>query len=193
MATSFWDGIRSRASSVDLPDRRDFSLPDLKDIDLPKVDLHDLPRPDLAAAGKAVGDGVGALSKRIDEISREMRQVRVVKGPEPRVAPAAGIALLGGIGAGMGLMYFMDPRVGQQRRDRLISRIKALFGQAKQAVNERRGATESEWDDIGTGELTGSYGSGSSLAADPFAANTADAPIDADAPIETPELAESRT
>jgi len=189
MATSFLDGIRRRASSIDLPERRDISLPDLKDlkdIELPKIDLHDLPRPDLAAAGRAVSDGVGALGKRIDEIGRDVRQVRIVKGPEPRVAPAAGVALLGGLGAGMGLMYFLDPRVGQQRRERLVRRIMGLFGQAKQAVNERRGAVASEWDDIGTGELTGSYGSGGTIAADPLAADTSDTLL------ESPELAESR-
>ncbi|MDQ3493806.1 MAG: hypothetical protein M3452_11195 [Chloroflexota bacterium] len=203
MAFDFLDGIRRRASSVDMPDRREFSLPDidLKNIELPKIDLHDLPRPDLAAAGRAVGEGVGALGKRIDEIGRDMRQVRVVKGPEPRVAPAAGIALLGGIGAGMGLMYFMDPRVGQQRRDRLVSRIKGLFGQAKQAVNDRRGATQSDWDDIGTGETEGSFGSDTSLSSDPFLASPASAsPLSASSvdsslesdPLDSPELAESR-
>lgn len=186
MATSFLDGIRRRTSSVDMPDRREFSLPDLKDIELPRIDLHDLPRPDLAAAGRAVGEGVGALGKRIDEIGRDIRQVRVVKGPEPRVAPAAGIALLGGIGAGMGLMYFMDPRVGQQRRDRLISRIKGLFGQAKQAIADRRGATNDEWDDLGSNDTVGSFGSGGGLAPDTFGDQ---APEPA---LETPAFSESR-
>lgn len=191
MTTSFLDGIRRRASSIDLPDRRDISLPDLKDIDLksielPRIDLHDLHKPDLSAAGRAISEGVGALGKRIDGVGRDMRQVRIVKGPEPRVAPAAGIALLGGLGAGMGLMYFLDPRVGQQRRERLVSRIMGLFSQAKQAVNERRGGAETEWDDIGTGELAGSYESGGSISADPFAASTSDTPL------ESPELAESR-
>ncbi|MDQ3553911.1 MAG: hypothetical protein M3395_05835 [Chloroflexota bacterium] len=192
MAIDLLDGIRRRASSVDVPERRDFSLPD--------IDLHDLPKPDLAAAGRAVSEGVGALGKRIDEIGRDMRQVRVVKGPEPRVAPAAGAALLGGLGLGMGLMYFMDPRVGQQRRERLVSRIQGLFGQVKQTVNDKRGATASEWDDIGTGDRAGSFGSGGSLAtdplasgplgtdplADPFASDPSTTALDA------PELAESR-
>lgn len=163
MAIDLLDGIRRRASSVDVPERRDFSLPD--------IDLHDLPKPDLAAAGRAVSEGVGALGKRIDEIGRDMRQVRVVKGPEPRVAPAAGVALLGGLGVGMGLMYFMDPRVGQQRRERLVSRIQSLLGQVKQTVNDKRGATASEWDDIGTGDSAGSFGSGGSLATDPLASD----------------------
>ncbi len=195
MATGFLDGIRRRASSVDMPERRDFSLPD---IDLPRIDLHDLPKPDLAAAGRAVSEGVGALGKRIDEIGRDVRQVRIVKGPEPRVAPAAGIALLGGLSAGMGLMYFMDPRVGQQRRDRLVSRIKALFGRAQQAVNDRRGATGSDWDDIGTGvgDTADSFGSGGSLETDPFGANPpATSPLTASAStpsLDEPELAESR-
>jgi len=197
MAIDLLGGIRRRASSADMPERRDFSLPD--------IDLHDLPKPDLAAAGRAVSEGVGALGKRIDEIGRDMRQVRVVKGPEPRVAPAVGAALLGGLGVGMGLMYFMDPRVGQQRRERLISRIQGLFGQVKQTVNDKRGATGSEWDDIGTGESAGSFGSGAGLTtdplstdplstdplstdplADPFAASPATSSLDA------PELAESR-
>jgi hypothetical protein len=178
MAIDFLDGIRRRTSSIDMPERREFSLPD--------IDLHDLPKPDLSAAGRAVGEGVGALGKRIDEISRDLRQVRVVKGPEPRVAPAAGIALLGGLGVGMGLMYFMDPRVGEQRRERLVSTINGFFGKAKQAVDERRGATQSDWDDIGTGEITDSLGSGGSLGSDPFAASGSDTLLDA------PELAESR-
>ncbi|MBA3413740.1 MAG: hypothetical protein H0U10_00755 [Chloroflexia bacterium] len=178
MAIDFLDGIRRRTSSIDMSERREFSLPD--------IDLHDLPKPDQSAAGRAVGEGVGALGKRIDEISRDLRQVRVVKGPEPRVAPAAGIALLGGLGVGMGLMYFMDPRVGEQRRERLLSRINGFFGQAKQAVNERRGTTQSDWDDIGLGETTDSLGSGGSLSSDPFAVSGSDTLLDA------PELAESR-
>lgn len=194
MAIDFLDGIRRRVSSVDMPERRDFSLPDfdLKNIERPKIevphiDLHDLPKPDLAAAGRAVGEGVGALGKRIDEIGRDVRQVRIVKGPEPRVAPAAGIALLGGLGVGMGLMYFLDPRVGQQRRERLLNRIKGLLGQARQAVSERRGTMQSDWDDIGTGETTGTLGSGGSLTSDPFGSDPSGSSLDA------PELAESRT
>lgn len=205
MSIDLLDGIRRRAPFMDTPERREFSLP------VPRIDLHDLPKPDLAGAGRAVSEGVGALGKRIDEIGRDVRQVRIVKGPEPRVAPAAGIALLGGLGVGMGLMYFLDPRVGQQRRERLLSRIMGLFGQAKQAVNDRRGSTASDWDDIGTGtgDTTDSFGSGGSLASDPLAsggsatslgATSFDTPTSVDGPDtlgtptsqDAPELSDSR-
>lgn len=199
MSIDLLDGIRRRAPFIDTSERREFSLPDLKGVDLPRIDLHDLPKPDLAGAGRAVSEGVGALGKRIDEIGREVRQVRIVKGPEPRVAPAAGIALLGGLGAGMGLMYFLDPRVGQQRRERLVSRIMALFGQAKQALSERRGSSTSDWDDIGTGtgDTAGSFGSGGSLASDPLASSgSATSPdtaaFDTPTALDAPELADSR-
>jgi len=200
MSIDLLDGIRRRAPFMDTPERREFSLPDLKGIELPRIDLHDLPKPDLAGAGRAVSEGVGALGKRIDEIGRDVRHVRIVKGPEPRVAPAAGIALLGGLGAGMGLMYFLDPRVGQQRRERLVNRIMGLFGQAKQVVNDRRGSTASDWDDIGTGtgDTAASFGSGGSLGSEPFGSSSpgtsldASSSLDTPASLEAPELADSR-
>ncbi len=62
---------------------------DVPESRLPKIDLSkvELPKPDLAAAGRAVGGGVDALTRRLDELGQEVRSIRVVRGPEPRVAP----------------------------------------------------------------------------------------------------------
>lgn len=122
-------GWRRRLPDIEVPDvdRDRFSMPHL---DLPKIDLKDLDlrKPDLSSAKDALSDGVEALGRRIDELGHEVRSVRVVRGPEPRVGPAAGIALLGGLGLGMALMYFMDPRAGQRRRARIIERVTSLTG-----------------------------------------------------------------
>ncbi|MBA2487817.1 MAG: hypothetical protein H0V36_00655 [Chloroflexi bacterium] len=122
-------GWRRRLPDIEVPDidRDRFSMPRL---DLPKIELKDLDlrRPDLSGAKDALSDGVEALGRRIDELGHEVRNVRVVRGPEPRVGPAAGIALLGGLGIGMALMYFLDPRAGQRRRTRIIDRLMSLVG-----------------------------------------------------------------
>lgn len=137
--------------SIELPHldlgglRRPSSLPDAK---LPKIDLHkvELPKPDLAAAGRAVGGGVDALTRRLDDLGHEVRSIRVVRGPEPRVGPAAGLALLGGLGTGMALMYFLDPRVGAARRGQLIRRLQAVVEQLRSKIMDRGQDT---WDDLG--------------------------------------------
>jgi hypothetical protein len=113
-------------------------LPDMdrsgitKDMKLPEIDLKDLrERADIQGAGKALGEGVDAVAQRLDEIGRDIRSIRIVRGPEPRVAPAAGagigLGLLAGLGIGMALMYFFDPREGMLRRERLMATIKGLF------------------------------------------------------------------
>lgn len=121
---------------------------DLSDAKLPRIDLHkiELPKPDLAAAGRAVGDGVDALTRRLDDLGNEVRSIRVVRGPEPRVGPAAGVALLGGLGAGMALMYFLDPRVGAARRAQVISRLQDGVSEARRQIADRR---HDDWDDLG--------------------------------------------
>jgi hypothetical protein len=121
---------------------------DVPESRLPRIDLSkvELPKPDLAAAGRAVGGGVDALTRRLDELGQEVRSIRVVRGPEPRVGPAAGVALLGGLGAGMALMYFLDPRVGAARRRQLIGRLQGGLSEARRQITDRRQDT---WDDMG--------------------------------------------
>lgn len=167
-------GWRRRIQDIEMPDvdRRQFQLPkiDLKDIDLP--------RPDLSGARDALSDGVEALGRRIDELGHDVRGVRVVRGPEPRVGPAAGIALLAGLGLGMALMYFLDPRAGERRRTRIIDRVMGLVGRGARdegdewtsfddvpAWADEDGAGSSRADSsTATGRASGSSGSSTELA-----------------------------
>jgi hypothetical protein len=68
----------------------------------------------IAASGrKSVGD----LGHDVQSMGQELRRVRVTTEPRrkgPDLMP--GIALLGGIGAGIALMYFLDPEQGNRRR-----------------------------------------------------------------------------
>lgn len=139
------DGLRRRVASIDLPDAPDLKLPDI-----------DLQMPDLSGARSAVGEGVDALGQRLDDLGKEIRQIRVVRGPEPRVGPAAGIALLGGMGLGMAIMYFLDPRVGAARRNALKERIMGLAG----------GMGRRDQDDWWEGDTTEAYGNSGSRMAD---------------------------
>ncbi len=156
------DAIRRRVSSIDLPERPDIKLPD---VELPKLDLHkDVPRPDLSGAGRAVGDGVDAIGRRLDDLGHDLRSIRVVRGPEPRVGPAAGIALLGGLGIGMALMYFLDPRVGARRRNRLKDRLMGAVGDVRRQLD--RNGDSDMWDDVAdTGDDLGSQASATADAA----------------------------
>lgn len=144
------DGLRRRVSNIELPDRPDINLPDVK---MPDLDLR---RPDLSGARSAVGGGVDALGHRLDDLGKEMRQIRVVRGPEPRVGPAAGIALLGGIGLGMAVMYFLDPREGPARRDQIKERLTSLMAGAG-------GRNKDEWWESDSQDA---YGSETDRAAD---------------------------
>jgi hypothetical protein len=112
-------------SHVELP-RLDTSKVELPKVDLPKVDI---PRFDLPAIGR-----------RIDGVGRDLRALRIVREPSPaearaRAASTAGIWLLGGLGIGMALMYFFDPRLGRIRRQRLADRLGDLTGMAQRAMS----------------------------------------------------------
>lgn len=138
---------------IDLP-KIDLPKVDLPKVDLPKVDvsnvefkrpefdLPDLSKLSLGDAGRVVGDVRDALSDRIDSVGNW----RKPKRQEGAYLPA-GLALLGGLGAGMGLMYFFDPEQGRTRRSLLRDRFTKLSntasrqarGTAKQVTDRSRG------------------------------------------------------
>jgi hypothetical protein len=64
------------------------------------------------------------VSRDARSLSHELRQVRLTTEPRrnsPDLTP--GIALLGGFGAGLALMYFFDPERGHRRRLRLQAQL----------------------------------------------------------------------
>jgi hypothetical protein len=117
---------------VDLPkmERPKFDTPR---IDLPKMELHrpDLPSvelhrpelPDLSGAGKAIGETIDTVGERIGSLGRDVRSLRITRKPEPNTAGTAGLALLGGLGTGMALMFFFDPEQGRRRRALLRDKL----------------------------------------------------------------------
>ena len=120
-----------RINTDDLTSRVEFPRLATSKVELPKVDLPkvDLPRFHLPAIGR-----------RIDGVGRDLRALRIVREPSPaearaRAASTAGIWLLGGLGVGMALMYFFDPRLGKIRRQRLADRLGDLTGMAQRAIS----------------------------------------------------------
>lgn len=94
---------------------------------------------EVAAGGEA---NLRSLGAELKELSRDVRSLRITrqkKGPDPM----PGIALLAGLGAGLGAMYFFDPEQGRRRRallrDQLVkwSRItsETLSGRAEDLKN----------------------------------------------------------
>lgn len=99
--------------------RGDRSLVDLK---RPDLDLSDLPA--LKDAGKAVGELRGSVADRLGQVGKGIQNWR---RPEPERVPdatATGLALLGGLGLGMGMMYFFDPAQGGRRRALLLDKVR---------------------------------------------------------------------
>ena len=74
-----------------------------------------------------VGDRLDrlALADRIDAFRNPRRD----EGPNA----LAGVALLGGLGLGMAMMYFLDPQQGARRRELLASRVLRIGRDAGQA------------------------------------------------------------
>ncbi len=68
------------------------------------------------------------LGHDVKSLAGEMRRVRLTTEPRrsgPNLLP--GLALVGGIGAGIGLMYLLDPKSGARRRAALRDRIMQLM------------------------------------------------------------------
>jgi hypothetical protein len=135
---------------------------DAPKIDLPKVELHrpELPNvefhrpemPDLAAAGaaagkaisetvdsagKAISDTVDSVGERIGSLGRDVRSIRITRRPESNVAGTAGLALLGGLGTGMALMFFFDPEQGRRRRVLLRDKLVRWSNQLSRTLSGR--------------------------------------------------------
>lgn len=89
--------------------------------------------------------GAGLLSGKIATTGkqgvRELSQVRLTKAPARRGSkPIPGITLLGGLGAGIALMYFFDPADGQNRRALLRGRLSKWTSMGRTTATEK--ATE---------------------------------------------------
>ncbi len=90
----------------------------------------------LALSGRKTAQGANhnALA-----LAKDLRHVRLTT--EPKQAKAdfmPGISLLAGFGAGVALMYFLDPERGQARRKVLRDRLTAWTRRASAAAQEKR-------------------------------------------------------
>jgi len=88
-----------------------------------------------------LGDNAQAVAKDVggnaQTLAKELRKVRVTTEPKksgPDFAP--GITLLAGFGAGIALMYFLDPERGRSRRNLLRDKVTAW---ARQTTDTARG------------------------------------------------------
>jgi hypothetical protein len=90
-----------------------------------------------------------SLGRDVQSLGQDLRRVRLTTEPR-RTAPdfMPGIALLGGFGAGIALMYFLDPDRGRRRRALLRDQLNkwtrvgrdAAEGKAKDLRNRAEGA-----------------------------------------------------
>lgn len=93
----------------------------------------------LATSGRKTARDLG---HDVKSLGGEMRHVRLTTEPRrsgPNLLP--GLALVGGIGAGIGLMYLLDPKSGARRRAALRDRIMQLM----RIGSERATGTASEF------------------------------------------------
>jgi hypothetical protein len=131
-----FDAPKAEAPRFELPH---IELPkvDLPKVELPKFDLHrpDISTPDLGKTGKAIGASLESVGDRLGSLATDVRSVRVTRKPEPNVAAPAGLALLGGLGGGMALMFFFDPRQGRRRRALLRDQLVRLANSLSRAVS----------------------------------------------------------
>lgn len=100
----------------------------------------------IAATGRKTARDLGHDAQNVAQDLRQVRITTEAKKTGPDFMP--GIALLGGFGAGIALMYFMDPEQGERRRrvlgDRLLSWTRTVTrtanGKAKDLGNRTVGA-----------------------------------------------------
>jgi hypothetical protein len=111
----------------------------------------------LAEGAAALGPTIALMGRKraetlghdVQTLGQDLRRVRVTTEPR-RTGPdtMAGIALLGGFGAGIALMYFLDPDRGRRRRAMLRDQFnkwtrvgrEAASGKAKDLRNRATGA-----------------------------------------------------
>jgi hypothetical protein len=76
------------------------------------------------------------LGKNAGAVAKDLRNVRITTEPR-RTGPdfAPGITLLAGFGAGIALMYFMDPERGRARRNMLRDKLTSWTRQATEMAN----------------------------------------------------------
>lgn len=144
LASSGASDLKDRAQDVKVPDVK---LPNVSD--LPSVDVAKA----VAPAAKAIGDGIEAVAESFRSVGRGINDWRNPPKKEPPVAEA-GVALLAGVGGGMALMYFMDPKQGRRRRTLLVARVsrwsktavRALEGTTRDLSNRAQGLTHTGSD-----------------------------------------------
>jgi hypothetical protein len=81
------------------------------------------------------------LGKDARHLGEELRHVRITTEPKktgPNLMP--GIAVVGGIGAGIAVMYFLDPEQGSRRREQLGDRLRQWTRLGRETVTEKAGA-----------------------------------------------------
>jgi hypothetical protein len=98
--------------------------------------------PTIAILGRARMRGLG---QQAQTLGHELRQVRITTEPRRREsAMLPGIALLGGLGIGVGtgiaMMYLLDPERGKQRRQKLFGRLAKLTRAGRDAATQKAGA-----------------------------------------------------
>ncbi|MBA2254632.1 MAG: hypothetical protein H0W07_05930 [Chloroflexi bacterium] len=143
--------LRDRASDMKLPDVK---LPDVKlpNVEMPAIDVGKA----VAPAAKAVGEGIDAVAESFRSIGRGINDWRNPPRQQPPLAEA-GIALLAGVGGGMALMYFLDPKQGRRRRTLLAAKLNSwtrVAGQAFQGAT-RDLANRSQAISAGIGSMGG--------------------------------------
>jgi hypothetical protein len=91
--------------------------------------------PTIAILGRKRAETLG---RDVQSLGQDLRRVRLTTEPR-RTAPDVmpGIALLGGFGAGIALMYFLDPERGQKRREILRGRFNKWMGIGRKAASSK--------------------------------------------------------
>ena len=91
--------------------------------------------PTIAVMGRQKMRHVG---EQAQALGHDLRQVRVTTEPR-RSGPDArgGIALLGGLGIGVALMYLLDPERGKDRRTALMAKLAQWTRDGRQVASEK--------------------------------------------------------
>ena len=78
-----------------------------------------------ATSGRKFAEDAGGNAQ---SLAKDLSHVRITTEPK-KSGPntAAGVTLLAGFGAGMALMYFLDPERGRERRDMVRDRVRSLM------------------------------------------------------------------
>ena len=98
--------------------------------------------PTIAVLGR---DKVRGLGQQAQTLGSELRQVRITTEPRRSGSSALpGIALIGGLGVGLGtgiaLMYLLDPQHGKLRRQRLVLRLAEMTRAGREGAAQKASA-----------------------------------------------------